>query len=348
MLKHAEIHTARRSHIGHLLSFRGREPGRADDALVVVHQSVEIDRHLAPHGTDIHEGAAAAQTGVGGKHRRLRRAGPERVDHDIDALPAGKRLHPIRERTLCVQRSNMNPFRRDRFDLFQQLNVTSGSHDRRAPHREGKKGAANPKRSANAVDQHACRHIRAGTFESAIGRSQISPTSRRFEADIIRERNDAVLRRGHVFAEAPIGIVLEHLLRFRTETKIPIKGVIAACGRIAAATGTAAAAIARRVYVNAIADLDAVHLGAGLGNDAGGIQPEYRGQLRQFQMRKPFADIVQHVAEIRHDAAGFHFDKNVGWAWVRLRQEIDRQRFADFMHPGDPHRRFRSFALIAP
>ena len=49
-----------------------------------------------------------------------------------------------------------------------------------------------------------------------------------------------------------------------------------------------------------------------LDDDARRIQSEDGGQLRQVQVRKPAADVVQHVAKVRHDSARFDLHEHVG------------------------------------
>ncbi|MNS98221.1 hypothetical protein D3C72_1325830 [compost metagenome] len=145
------------------------------------------------------------------------------------------------------------------------------------------------------------------------------------------------MRGGHVFAQTAVGVVVEHGLRVLAEPEIAVERVEAAGSRVAGAAGAAAAAIAGRIHIHAIAGLEVMDLRADLLDDASRIEAEDGGQPGQGQVGKPFLPVAQHITQVRHDAARLDPDQDIGWPRLGHRDLLDHHRLANVMHARGAH-----------
>ena len=120
------------------------------------------------------------------------------------------------------------------------------------------------------------------------------------------------MRRGHELAETAIGIEIVDFLCVGPETEIAVEGEVTAARALARLAHLAGAAGPQRVHIDALPGFDSDHLGADLDHDTSRVETEDRRQLGQRQMRKPLGPVGEHVAEVRHHAAGLDLNQHVG------------------------------------
>ena len=91
------------------------------------------------------------------------------------------------------------------------------------------------------------------------------------------------------------------------------------------------------VDVDAVADGDVGDLVADLGDDAGGVEAEDGGQLRQREVGEPLGVDRQDVLQVGHDVAGGDLDDDVGGAGFRGGDPLELHRVADLVQAGGEH-----------
>ena len=118
---------------------------------LLIHDVVDIDRHVAGKGADIDRAAATPQRPETLLKGFVRRTGPERVDVGIDT--AGNRaVHPLVDRTIN-RRERRYTLRAYGFHLVKQAVVSSDTEDIGCPHRERAQRHTEAQSPADPVDQ---------------------------------------------------------------------------------------------------------------------------------------------------------------------------------------------------
>jgi hypothetical protein len=76
---------------------------------------------------------------------------------------------------------------------------------------------------------------------------------------------------------------------------------------------------------------------ANLRNDAGRIESEDRGELRQRQVGEPLRPFRKYVLEIRHDSASLDGDEDIRRARFGYRDLLEQQRPTDLVQASYEH-----------
>ena len=106
---------------------------------------------------------------------------------------------------------------------------------------------------------------------------------------------------------------------------------------LAALAGAAAAAADAGVDVDAVADLDVGDEVTDLGDDAGGVEAEDSGQLRQREVGEPLGVDGEDVLEVGDDVAGGDLHDDIGGARLGGGDPLELHRVADLVQAGGEH-----------
>ena len=195
--------------------------------LVVVHQLVQVHRHVTGDGADVDVRAAAAQRRERGQHRLLRGAGAQRVDDDVGALAAGEAAYPVGHRLLVVEGMDLDPpgpAWRTRSSRSRSRPVP---RTLRAPSARANSATPEPEGAADAVDQHRAARADAGAPQRPVRRTEVAPAGGRLVRDVVRQLDQAVLRGGHVLGQPAVRVVVEQRLGLRAEPEVAVERVVA-------------------------------------------------------------------------------------------------------------------------
>ena len=202
-----------------------------------------------------------------------------------------------------------------------------------APMPSACKVRAGAERAGDAVDGDCAAGADAACSERAERRAEIAEPRRGIEAHRLRQHDQALARRHHVFGEAAVRIGAQQWRRLVGKTEITLERGGAALQRRAGAAIDAGPAIEPRIDVNARPDRYVGHGAADLRDHARRIEPDARRQRRQPVPQRAAEDRV-HVGD---DAASFHRDQHVARTRLRHGDAIDAQWLAGIMQTRRAH-----------
>ena len=234
-------------------------------------------------------------------------------------------------------RHHVNPGRLDGPQTFEQRLVTCDAEDPSDAHAQREDHRAQSESAGGAADDDACPGPSSRFPQCRICGSKISKARSSFIRDGFGQLDQRRSRRRHVFREAGIGVIDEHLARTGTEPEIAEKCVGIAVDRLSASACMAGAARRTRVNVHPVARLDGFDLVADVDDLSGRIQSVDGRQRRERQERKPFRVVRHNVLHVGNDPAGLHFDQNVVGAWFRNGDLVDGKGRAHLVKAGGFH-----------
>lgn len=152
--------------------------------------------------------------------------------------------------------------------------ISCGAVDARRSHCQAVQNSAEAKRSACTIDHHGLANPHVDLAQCRVSSPEISESGTLVESYVVRQFDERVLWRSHVFAQAGIGVVAEDRKGILREAEVAVEGVVAAAGERPSAARTASAAVPARVHIDPIARLPGMHLCANLDNFTRRIETE--------------------------------------------------------------------------
>src|SRR5690606_28277516 len=125
-----------------------------------------------------------------------------------------------------------------RLHTIKQFHVAGRAENACGAHGQAEPGAAYAQRAAYAIDQQRRARPYTALAQTRISRAQVTEAGRLVVAYAVGQSHQRVLGRRHVFAQAAVRIVFEHLHGLVGKTEIAVEGPVFAIGMAAVAART--------------------------------------------------------------------------------------------------------------
>ncbi|MNF53783.1 hypothetical protein D3C84_351850 [compost metagenome] len=186
---------------------------------------MKIDRDFAGDGADVDQVPTAVEGFKGLSQALVRCPRAQGINDDIDTFAMGHFTDPLVSRD-CTEGVNFNPARgRQVFHFLEQILVSGGAEDFTNAHSQRQGDGAQAECPADPVDQHGAAGTNVGLEQCFVGGAQITQSRGGFEADVVWQFDQAVLRGRNVLAKTTVGVVFEHARAFRCEPEIAVERI---------------------------------------------------------------------------------------------------------------------------